>query len=67
MLQTNQSFQQKLYPESYFLELADGGRSNNIVLILGNARISFEDSNENIRNCIFMNRLHFPTFKQDIF
>ena len=61
------NFDENFNPASYFIELADGSRSNNLALKGGNACVPLLDSNGNLQNTTLENVLFVPTFKQDIF
>ena len=61
------SFEKNFDPSKHFIELADGNRSNNIVLGKGKATTVLYDVNGISHNVILENALYIPSFSQDIF
>ena len=60
-------FDQNFVLGRHFVKLADGSRSNNIVLKRGDACIYLHNSKGHMCRCILKNALYIPTFKQNIF
>ena len=54
-------------PSSHYIELADGSRTNNIVLGKGQATVLLYDVNGAAHNVTLENALYIPSFNQDIF
>ena len=57
---------QDLSTEKHVIELADGSRSDNVVLGKGNASISVHDSNGVKHDIVLENALYIPSYKQNI-
>ena len=53
--------------EKHFIELADGSKKNNIVLMRGDAKILLYDVNNKPHDVILKNALCIPSYKQNIF
>lgn len=60
-------FDEQFDPEKHFIELADGSRTNNLVIKKGDACVPLIDSSGNVQTAILENALYVPSFKQDIF
>ena len=56
----------KFNPEKYYIELANGFRSNTFAQGRGTAKVNL-DSNGEIHEATLQNALYVPSFKQDIF
>ena len=56
-----------LSTENHTIELADGSRSNNVVIGKGNASISVHDKNGVKHDIVLENALYIPSYKQNIF
>ena len=61
------SFDQTFRPESHYIELADGTRSNNVALKRGNVNLPITDSTGRCVNASLKNALYIPSYPQDIF
>lgn len=61
------NFDKDFHPESYFLELADGSKKNNVAKKRGTVSFKLMDSKNKSRNVLLENALYVPTFRQDIF
>ena len=60
-------FDEDFVPDSHFIELADGSRTNNLVIGKGDANVMFTDSEGCPHKVLLKNALCIPSFKQDIF
>ena len=60
-------FDEDFVPDSHFIELADGSRTNNLVIGKGDANVMFTDSKGCAHKVLLKNALCIPSFKQDIF
>ena len=60
-------FNQQFNPEHYYIELADGSRSNNVALKRGDANVELCDGHGNVQTALLKNALYVPSYKQDIF
>ena len=61
------SFDQSFRPESHYIELADGTRSNNVALKRGNVNLPIMDSTGRYVTASLNNALYIPSYPQDIF
>ena len=61
------NFDSQFDPENHYIELADGSRTNNLVMKKGDACVPLIDSCGNVQTAILENALYVPSFKQDIF
>jgi transposase InsO family protein len=61
------SFDKSFNAENHFIELADGSKTNGVVLGKGNACVKLYDVNGNSHNVVLENALYVPSFKQNIF
>ena len=55
-----------LSTEKHIIELADGSRSDNVVLGKCNASISVHDDNDVKHDIVLENALYIPSYKQNI-
>ena len=61
------SFDCSFKPETHYIELADGTRSNNVVKARGNASVKIKDSNGRFHDILLKNALYVPSYNQNIF
>ncbi|CAB4006338.1 Hypothetical predicted protein [Paramuricea clavata] len=61
------SFDQTFRPESHYIELADGTRSNNVALKRGSVNLAITNSTGRCVNASLKNALYIPSYPQDIF
>ena len=54
-------------PEDHYVELADGTKSNNVVLLKGDALVMLRDSNGELIETLLEDALCIPSYPQDIF
>ena len=60
-------FDESFQPESHFIELADGSKSNNVALKRGDVSVSMVESNGQRVRASLKNALYIPSYPQDIF
>jgi len=61
------NFDRNFDPSKHFIELADGSRTNNVVLGKGQATVLLYDVNGSPHKVKLENALYIPSFSQDIF
>ena len=60
-------FEDSFNPETHFIELANGKRSNNLAQGRGTARIELVDTRGVVQEALLEDALYVPSFRQDIF
>ena len=61
------NFEDNFDAKGHVIELADGSRTNNVVLGKGNAQVVLHDMKGHPHNVMLRNALCVPSYKQDIF
>ena len=61
------SFDEDFNPNEHYIELADGSRSNNVVLKKGTAIVNLQDTQGKVSHIGLKKCLYIPSYKQSIF
>jgi len=61
------SFDESFRPETHYIELANGSRSNNVALKRGDVRVTLVDTDRKPVDVTLQGALYIPSYPQDIF